>query len=112
MHDHRKACAQENMAAAEAWQAQYHKTAKHVAAVNNASSWAALDTASIFAHLDVFVQRCGNLRGVALAQLQFCPMDTSPPAFGGCYAPELSKRIADIQVKCVHKVCAAALKRP
>ena len=88
------------MAAAEGWQALYHKTAQRVAAAGGAPSWAMLDTASVFAHLDVFVQRCGDLRGVAMAQLQFCPRDAAPPAFGGCYAPELSKRIADMQVMC------------
>jgi dynein heavy chain len=82
------------MAAAECWQALYHKTARLVAA----SSWAPLDTASIFAHLDVFVQRCRDLHDVCAAQLQFSAPADARPAFGGCYAPELSKRIADIQV--------------
>lgn len=86
------------MAAAECWQAMYHKTARLVAASGSSSSWAALDTASIFAHLDVFVQRCHDLRDVCAAQLQFSAPADARPAFGGCYAPELSKRIADIQV--------------
>ena len=68
-----------------------------------------VDTVSLFAQVDAFVQRCRDLQEVCEGQVQFSRRDNVPesqirsgestqfPAFGGSHSPETLKRLQDIE---------------
>lgn len=91
-----------------AWRAQFDETVEAVAAspggragAPRCTLWAQLDTTSIFAHVEAFMQRCADLNEVAEAQVQFsrkCIPGSGAraplPAFGGLRGAELTRSLA------------------
>ena len=88
----------DSIAAGEAWRKAYERTRGAVNSrhVNNPPMRWDFETASIFAHIDAFVQRCKDLIEVCEAQVQFAPK-TALPVFGGTKGPEITKSFNDIQ---------------
>ena len=87
-----------SIAAGDAWKDAYVRTRAAVDkrhAKNAAMRWD-FETASIFAHIDAFVQRCKDLLEVCEAQVQFAPKNPLP-IFGGTRGPEITKSFVDIQ---------------
>jgi dynein heavy chain len=88
----------DSIAAGEAWKDAYVRTRAAVGkrhAKNPVMRWD-FETASIFAHIDAFVQRCKDLLEVCEAQVQFAPK-LPLPVFGGSKGPEITKSFVDIQ---------------
>jgi dynein heavy chain len=88
------------------WKALYHKTSAHINKNKNryeGRTWK-IETASIFAQIDAFLQRCKDLIEVGESQMQFVRKssetggDPGPvPKFGGTKATEVLEGIAYIQ---------------
>lgn len=82
--------------AAAGWRAAYHEAAGRVSAALPARPWD-FSAASLFAHVDAFVQRCHDLQEVCAAQRQFGGMQALAPVLGGPKAPEVERAVGEVQ---------------
>ncbi|KAJ3335866.1 Dynein heavy chain 2, axonemal [Gonapodya sp. JEL0774] len=94
-------CLMDSIQCGEGWKSKYKETATHISKFSELP-WD-LDSSSIFAQVDAFVQRCRDLLEVCEGQMQFARKlngrDSIPiPPFGGTHGPEVTKGFQDIQL--------------
>lgn len=83
--------------AAAAWEGAYREAAARVTAALPGRPWA-FDEASIFAHVEAFVQRCRDLQEVCAAQQQFAlGCGQLAAVLGGPRASEAERAIGEVR---------------
>lgn len=85
--------------AAAGWRAAYSEAAARVSAALPSRPWD-FSAASLFAHVDAFVQRCQDLHEVCAAQRQFGNLQLLPPVVGGPRASEVERAVGEVQGGC------------